>query len=130
MSNPVAEDFALLLKGLKRPDAPKIMALTSIAKDHLQFSREIAEAVEQRIFNASTSDEALSALFVIDSICKNVGGPYLSIFSRSLVSVFMTMFSRSSAAVQTRMRKTLHTWGGTLCHAALYPCCYHLIRWI
>lgn len=50
----------------------------------------------------------LPTLYLIDSICKNIGEPYISVFATLLPSAFLTSFR------QLRDERTRHEFGRTL----------------
>jgi pre-mRNA cleavage complex 2 protein Pcf11 len=52
----------------------------------------------------------LPALYLMDSIAKNIGQPYVSLFSRYLERLFLQTYREVDAATQTKMEELLGTW--------------------
>ena len=52
----------------------------------------------------------LCAMYLMDSIVKNVGEPYLSRFARHLVSVFGGFYGKASDAEKGSLKRLLSTW--------------------
>ena len=52
----------------------------------------------------------LPALYVLDSIVKNVGSPYTVYFGRNLHQTFMLAYSQVDAMVRRKMEEMLKTW--------------------
>jgi pre-mRNA cleavage complex 2 protein Pcf11 len=52
----------------------------------------------------------LPALYVLDSVVKNVGTPYTLYFSRKLMSTFMDAYASVDQATRRKMDEMLRTW--------------------
>jgi pre-mRNA cleavage complex 2 protein Pcf11 len=52
----------------------------------------------------------LPALYVLDSICKNVGMPYTEMWGGRIVTIFMETYRVVDHAVKVRMEELLNTW--------------------
>lgn len=49
-------------------------------------------------------------LYLIDSICKNVGGSYITNFARNMVNVFLDAYTLTDATVKKSFERLLQTW--------------------
>ena len=77
--------FHIALDALKDwPDRKLITDITRLAETFiLQFPVEIGQAVTARLMNPSTfASYKLPMFYLIDSIMKNVGGPYAAVFGK------------------------------------------------
>ncbi|KAJ1677646.1 hypothetical protein EV182_005730, partial [Spiromyces aspiralis] len=70
------EDYKRELSELTFNSGPKIFSLTSIAKENMTSARAVTAALVEHIRSASTQCK-LPAVYLLDSICKNVGCEYL-----------------------------------------------------
>lgn len=52
----------------------------------------------------------LPALYVLDSICKNVGAPYTDLWASRIYNIFMETYRVVDHAVKVRMEELLNTW--------------------
>jgi pre-mRNA cleavage complex 2 protein Pcf11 len=52
----------------------------------------------------------LPALYLMDSIAKNVGPPYIALFTRFLERLFLQTYRQVDETVQTKMEELLGTW--------------------
>ncbi|KAF9915615.1 hypothetical protein BX616_005736, partial [Lobosporangium transversale] len=88
---------------------PIITSLTIAAGDNLSVSKVIVQTIEERIRTAPPSQK-LPTLYLIDSIIKNVGGPYLNLFARTIVNLFLDAYQVVDAATKASFEKVLGTW--------------------
>src|ERR1700761_2579804 len=67
----------------------------------------------------------LPALYVLDSIAKNVGSPYTVYFGRNLHQIFMLAYSQVDSAVRRKLEEMLKTWRepvpGSLSTTPVFP---------
>lgn len=67
----------------------------------------------------------LPALYVLDSIAKNVGSPYTVYFGRNLHQIFMLAYSQVDAPVRRKLEEMLKTWRepvpGSLSPTPVFP---------
>jgi pre-mRNA cleavage complex 2 protein Pcf11 len=49
-------------------------------------------------------------LYLIDSICKNVGGSFITNFARNMVTVFLDAYTLVDRNVRERFERLLQTW--------------------
>ncbi|KAF4465149.1 mRNA cleavage factor complex component Pcf11 [Fusarium albosuccineum] len=105
----VAEDYRLALEDLSSNMRFEISNLTVIARENTEHALAIAEVLQQHILKAPPNKK-LPALYVLDSIVKNVGTPYTLYFGRTLFKTFMESYAVVDAPVRRKMEEMLRTW--------------------
>ncbi|KAF2016586.1 hypothetical protein BU24DRAFT_205893 [Aaosphaeria arxii CBS 175.79] len=108
-SSEVADDFREALKDLKTNSRPEINTLTIIARENTEHAQVIARELENHIRTTHPSYK-LPALYVLDSIVKNVGTPYTVYFGLNLYRTFMDAYSLTDAGTRKAMETLLRTW--------------------
>ncbi|ANZ73218.1 BA75_00267T0 [Komagataella pastoris] len=108
-SNSIGEDFYQSLLELTFNSHPIIHSLTTIAQENMANADQIVEAILKRI-NSSAPEHKLYTLYLIDSICKNVGSPYNLMFGDSLYQLFSRCYSLVADSVRQRMIHIFETW--------------------
>jgi pre-mRNA cleavage complex 2 protein Pcf11 len=128
----VAADFKDALQDLKSNSRPEISNLTIIAKENTEQAQAISSALETHIrtvrscipetlnmsrkpcdadmFVQTRPEWKLPALYVLDSIVKNVGTPYTVYLSRDLYRTFMEAYSLVDENTRKSMEALLRTW--------------------
>jgi len=46
----------------------------------------------------------------MDSICKNIGGPYIGLFAERVRDLFRLVFDQSDGKIRASLARTLGTW--------------------
>ncbi|KAL9088100.1 MAG: hypothetical protein Q9159_003298 [Coniocarpon cinnabarinum] len=69
-----------------------------------------ASSLNTLILSQTAPPYKLPALYVLDSIVKNVGSPYNIILGRNLFSIFMEAYSRVDDQTRSQMQSMLKTW--------------------
>merc|ERR1711976_905877 len=87
-----------------------INTLTAIAKEEVQHAEVVTKVIEERLKRVK-SDGMLPIMYLIDSICKNIGGPYNELFQQNLVSNFSYVFQACNEKVRALLYKLRATWG-------------------
>ncbi|GIZ36989.1 hypothetical protein CKM354_000045300 [Cercospora kikuchii] len=105
----VAADFEESLKDLQSNNRYEISNLTVIAKENTEHAQAISKALENHIKQTSPTRK-LPALFVLDSIVKNVGTPYTVYLGRNLYNTFMEAYTLVDNATRRHMDAMLRTW--------------------
>nr|OQO30400.1 hypothetical protein B0A51_02360 [Rachicladosporium sp. CCFEE 5018] len=105
----VADDFADSLKDLTQNNKYEISNLTIIAKENTEHAQVISKALENHIKKAGPAHK-LPALYLLDSIVKNVGTPYTVYLGRSLYSTFMEAYTLVDTNTRKSMEGMLKTW--------------------
>lgn len=135
-SDEVAADFEESLKDLQINNRYEISNLTIIAKENTEHAQAISRALENHIKTVSAGvnemvgrshdpldlisrfadcsktapSRKLPALFVLDSIVKNVGTPYTVYLGRNLFSIFMDAYTLVDGTTRRNMDAMLKTW--------------------
>ncbi|KAG9618001.1 hypothetical protein KCU86_g13522, partial [Aureobasidium melanogenum] len=92
ISDEVALDFQESLQDLQNNNRYEISNLTIIAKENTEHAQAIAMVLEKHI-KTTAPGRKLPALYVLDSIVKNVGTPYTVYLGRNLFSTFMDSYT-------------------------------------
>ena len=82
-----------------------------MAQDNARYAPGIVRLLEDYIKKIPDRLH-LPVLYVIDSICKNVGDPYAELFSRNIVNIFVSIVNRSSqdASKLEALHELRRTW--------------------
>ncbi|KAG0027968.1 hypothetical protein BGZ81_005130 [Podila clonocystis] len=88
---------------------PIITNLTIIAEKNPGAANIIVPIIEERLRTAHPSQK-LPMLYLIDSIIKLVGGPYLDLFERIIVNLFLDAYSVVDSSTKASIEKVLRTW--------------------
>ncbi|KAF2861236.1 hypothetical protein K470DRAFT_276383 [Piedraia hortae CBS 480.64] len=105
----VATDFEESLKDLQQNNRLEIMNLTTIARENTEHAHAFSRILENHIKKVTPSRK-LPALYLLDSIVKNVGTPYTVFLSRNLYSTFMEAYTLVDNATRRAMDNLLKTW--------------------
>lgn len=112
MSLPAAEvaaDFRDALQDLRVNSRPEISNLTLIAKENTEYAQAISTELENHI-KQTRPEFKLPALYVLDSIVKNVGTPYTVYLGRGLFKTFMDAYLVVDKGTRKAMEGLLRTW--------------------
>ncbi|KAF9334983.1 hypothetical protein BG006_001145 [Podila minutissima] len=88
---------------------PIITNLTIIAEKNPGAAKVIVPVIEERLRSAPPNQK-LPMLYLIDSIIKLVGGPYLDLFERIIVNLFLDTYSVVDSSTKASIEKVLRTW--------------------
>ncbi|KAG0291187.1 hypothetical protein BGZ96_005410 [Linnemannia gamsii] len=88
---------------------PIITSLTISAGENTSVSKVIVQTIEERLRTAP-ANQKLPTLYLIDSIIKNVGGPYLNQFARTIVTLFLDAYAVVDSSAKASFEKVLGTW--------------------
>eukprot|EP01080_Neovahlkampfia_damariscottae_P001536 gene1536-12662_t len=104
------ETYSEALSELKQNSKPQINSLTMIAEENMAAFKPIVQAIEKRLKEAPNSQK-LTVLYLVDSICKNVGGPFIQEFGKNIINSFCSSFEvQSDENMKTYFLKLLKTW--------------------
>ena len=98
-----------ILMKLINDDKPTIDTLTDIAKENLCNAEIVTRVIEERLDEVEP-DKMLPIICLIDSICKNIGTPYVDLFQQNLVSNFSHVFQHVSKDVRKGLHKLRLSW--------------------
>ncbi|KAI9845654.1 MAG: hypothetical protein M1837_004628 [Sclerophora amabilis] len=108
-SDEVAEDYKNSLEDLNQNSRYEISNLTIIAKENMDHALAISRVLENHIKTAPPNRK-LTALYVLDSVVKNVGTPYTLFFGRNLYQTFMNAYTLVDSPVRKKLEEMLKTW--------------------
>ncbi|KAL9635084.1 MAG: hypothetical protein Q9164_003686 [Protoblastenia rupestris] len=108
-SDEVAEDYKSSLEDLIDNSRLVINNLTVIAKENIEHAMAISRVLENHI-KSTPPNRKLPALYLLDSIVKNVGTPYTLFFGRNLYSIFMNAYSLVNPFIRQKLDEMLATW--------------------
>ena len=91
LSKEVAEKYRETLSTLTFNNKIVINTLTEIAKEEIKHAAVVTKVIEDRIRKVK-ADQMLPLMYLMDSICKNIGVPYNELFQQNLVSNFSLVF--------------------------------------
>ncbi|KAG5844329.1 hypothetical protein ANANG_G00161350 [Anguilla anguilla] len=102
-------EYLSSLEDLTFNSKPHINMLTILAEENLHFAKDIVAIIEAQIAKAPPA-EKLPVLYLVDSIVKNVGGEYLDVFAKNLVSSFICVFEKVDENTRKSLFKLRSTW--------------------
>lgn len=105
----VGDDYYDSLSSLTFNSRPIIDSLTNLAQENAQAAPEIASAVQKRI-QKSIPQQKLYAFYLLDSICKNIGPPYNSLFGATIFKLFTEAYSLVDDPTRVKLIKLFKTW--------------------
>lgn len=108
-SDELAEDYKSSLEDLSFNSRYEISNLTVIARENIHAAQAIARTLETHIRNTAPPRK-LPALYLLDSIAKNVGTPYTLFFQRNLYQTFMDAYLVVEPQVRQKLKEMLQTW--------------------
>ncbi|RAL04996.1 putative mRNA cleavage factor complex component Pcf11 [Aspergillus ibericus CBS 121593] len=108
-SDEVAEDYKNSLEDLTTNDRFQISNLTVIAKENTEHAMAISRVLENHI-RTTPPAQKLPALYVVDSIVKNVGTPYTLFLGRNLYQTFMNAYTLVDSQTRRKLDEMLKTW--------------------
>ncbi|GAA5914453.1 hypothetical protein JCM6882_003022 [Rhodosporidiobolus microsporus] len=102
--------FGQELHKLTYNSKPVITALTLFAHEHsVRMSGVVAQCLEEHIRTCPPT-YLLPTFYLLDSISKNIGAPYLTLFSRFLERSFLSAYHAVDSATKTKLEELLGTW--------------------
>ncbi|EGO56489.1 hypothetical protein NEUTE1DRAFT_147145 [Neurospora tetrasperma FGSC 2508] len=105
----VAEDYRQALEDLTVNSRIEIATLTNIARENAHHGLAIAEVLTNHIKKVPPP-RTLPALYVLDSVVKNVPTPYALYFGPKLYSIFMGAYTKVDNPTRRKMDEMLKTW--------------------
>ncbi|XDG03282.1 hypothetical protein ABKA04_002897 [Annulohypoxylon sp. FPYF3050] len=108
-SEAVAQAFREAVEDLQGFARNEINTLTMIARENTEHAHAISGALQEHIKRVQPPKK-LPALYLLDSIVKNVGTPYTLYFGRKLYQTFMDAYASVDMATRRKMDEMLRTW--------------------
>ncbi|KAM9728234.1 LOW QUALITY PROTEIN: pre-mRNA cleavage complex 2 protein Pcf11-like [Menidia menidia] len=112
-------EYQSSLEDLTFNSKPHINMLTILAEENLQFAKDIVAIIEAQILKAPAG-EKLPVLYLVDSIVKNVGGEYLAVFAKNLITSFICVFEKVEENTRKSLFKLRSTWDEVFPNKSLY----------
>jgi pre-mRNA cleavage complex 2 protein Pcf11 len=109
ISDEIAEDYKSSLEDLTTNDGIQIRTLTVIAKENTEHAMAISRVLENHI-RTTPPLQKLPALYVADSIVKNVGSPYTLFLGRNMYQTFMNVYTLVDGNTRRKLDEMLNTW--------------------
>ncbi|GFT84469.1 pre-mRNA cleavage complex 2 protein Pcf11 [Nephila pilipes] len=125
MAEAVAEEYRSSLCDLNFNSKPHINMLTMLAEENNQFAPLIVDTIVSHIKTVQ-ADLKLPSLYLVDSIMKNIGGQYITIFSKHMVSLFTSVFAKVDEPTRSALYKLRQTWNEILSKNVLYDVDCHV----
>ncbi|KAN0061413.1 mRNA 3' end processing factor [Thecaphora frezii] len=105
-----ARMFQEHLASLTFNSKPIITNLTIIAHEHVhRMASVVAKTLDDHIMQSHPSIR-LPSLYLLDSICKNVGQPYTALWAERIVTMFLETYRLVDQPTKMRMEELLATW--------------------
>lgn len=105
----IVEDYKQSLTELTFNSRPIIDTLTVIAGENKQVAEGIVDAVTTRIYKC-VPEQKLFSLYLLDSICKNVGRPYNVIAGQDIFKLFSHVYLLVESGVRKKLLNLYETW--------------------
>ncbi|XP_011609384.2 pre-mRNA cleavage complex 2 protein Pcf11 [Takifugu rubripes] len=102
-------EYQSSLEDLTFNSKPHINMLTILAEENINFAKDIVAIIEAQISKAPPT-EKLPLLYLVDSIVKNVGGEYLAVFAKNLITSFICVFEKVDENTRKSLFKLRSTW--------------------
>ena len=103
--------YSAELEELTFNSKPVINSLTMIAEELAPCAAVVVEVIVARV-GSSPTDQRLPTIYLMDSICKNVGGVYKELFAAHVPELIGSTYEACSAKVRTSLRNLAKTWDG------------------
>ncbi|RZF38691.1 hypothetical protein LSTR_LSTR003497 [Laodelphax striatellus] len=119
------KEYASSLEDLLFNSKPLINMLTMLAEENRGCARAIVLAIEHHLRKVP-SEVKLPVLYLIDSIYKNVGSPYNTLFNQNIVQMFCSVFEKGDERMRIQLFKLRQTWNQMLPVQKLYALDVHV----
>lgn len=108
-SSSVVEDYEASIRELTFNSRPIIDNLTTIARENTEIADQILNVITTRI-NKAIPDQKLFSLYLLDSICKNIGSPYNVLIGDDIFKVFSGAYVLVNEQVRGKLANLFETW--------------------
>lgn len=108
----ILRDFEYKLNLLKDfPERNMILDLTKISEIHISLAEFLSNIIAAKVVDPMTNiTYKLPIFYLMDSIMKNVGGPYAALFGRHLLEIFSRTFTEVPTKDREKLDFLLGTW--------------------
>ncbi|XP_053668555.1 uncharacterized protein LOC128718962 [Anopheles marshallii] len=115
----IEKEYLSSLADLNVNSKPLINMLTILAEENLEYAQIIVHAVEKHLLKVAP-DVKLPILYLVDSIVKNVGKQYQTLFSQVIVNMFCGVFQTVNEKIREKMFSLRQTWNDVFQPGKLY----------
>ncbi|XP_050545811.1 uncharacterized protein LOC126908031 isoform X2 [Daktulosphaira vitifoliae] len=105
----VSEEYSNALADLNINSKPLINMLTMLAEENSAYAPIIVQCIERQLHKVQ-AESKLPVLYLIDSIIKNIGQPYIQLFVQNIEHLFASTFLKVDEKTRTNMFKLRSTW--------------------
>lgn len=105
----IVEDYEQSIRELTFNSRPIIENLTTIAKENTDHAEGISRAITNRIYKCMP-EHKLFALYLLDSVVKNVGNPYNIIMGDEIFKIFSHVYQLVNDQTRGRLVKIYELW--------------------
>jgi hypothetical protein len=111
-SQPPVAQFVSRLENLKDwPDKMLITEITALAEKYIQSAYDISHVIVSRLINPVTNSSfKLPMFYLVDSIMKNVGGPYAAFFGKQFSDTYVYALNDLHQKDKEKLAFLLTTW--------------------
>lgn len=103
------QSFKSVINQLTFNSKPIISELTDLAKRNITSAPIIVNIVENQLRDVP-SHQKLPVMYLMDSILKNIGEPYISLFSGNLTKLFGQTYNLVDSDTQMKFKRLVNTW--------------------
>ncbi|XP_050085054.1 uncharacterized protein LOC126570945 [Anopheles aquasalis] len=118
-SQEIEKEYLSSLADLNVNSKPLINMLTILAEENVEYAPVIVKSVENHLAQVGP-EVKLPILYLVDSIVKNVGKQYQSLFSQVIVNMFCGVFETVNERVREKMFGLRQTWNDVFPQSKLY----------
>ncbi|XP_049536265.1 uncharacterized protein LOC125951454 isoform X2 [Anopheles darlingi] len=118
-SQEIEKEYLSSLADLNVNSKPLINMLTILAEENVEYAQVIVKSVENHLAQVGP-EVKLPILYLVDSIVKNVGKQYQSLFSQVIVNMFCGVFETVNERVREKMFGLRQTWNDVFPQSKLY----------
>ncbi|CEP25074.1 Protein PCF11 AltName: Full=protein 1 of CF I [Cyberlindnera jadinii] len=105
----LGDDFYVAISDLTNNSRPMITSFTLLAQENIDAAEYLTRAVEKRIEKA-VPHQKLYALYLLDSICKNVGSPYTLLFAQKIYQTYTQAYLLVDDQTRKKFIDLFKTW--------------------
>lgn len=115
----LAEYYQHVLSSLTVNSRALITELTSLADKYVDHAPEIVDLIEERI-KKCLPQYKLNSVYLLDSICKNIGNPYNLLFGSRLYAIFtLTYLVVTDTPTRQNLINLFKTWTKAVTNSGL-----------
>ncbi|XP_064465566.1 pre-mRNA cleavage complex 2 protein Pcf11-like isoform X3 [Ornithodoros turicata] len=119
MEEGVSTEYKESLRDLQFNSKPLINMLTILAEENIGQAPRIVHTIEEHLQKVPV-ELKIPVLYLIDSIMKNVGGAYCTLFMQNIVANFCSVFEKGEDKTRLQLFKLRQTWTDLLPNQKLY----------